>query len=163
MKVTLIVGLLILLLAMPATAQQGTHSQKKDESHGGIGVSWYMPKGELKESHDSGYGVSLIFSYTTSDRMSITGNVAWSQYLANDQSGAPQEKWEDFTAWEFTSGPQFRFSLLYVGLEAGYYTHFDEWALVPNVGVRWKILDLAYRVKMGDETGVHSIRLGVFF
>ena len=164
MKVLLITCLLILALALPAAAQYEVQGQEKgEEAHGGIGVSWYMPQGEIKESHDSGYGLSFIFAYPASDHLDVTGNVAWSHYEINEQPGNALRGTEDFTAWEFTLGPRLRFSIVYVGLEGGYFTGFDEWALVPNAGFRWRIFDLGYRVKMGDNTEVHSIRAGVFF
>jgi hypothetical protein len=159
-----LIGTLVLGLALPAVAQYEVQGQKKEEAaRGGVGVSWYMPKGELKESHDSGYGASVIFSYPASDHLDLTGTTAWSKYLVNDQPGNTALGTEDFSAWEFTLGPRLRFSIVYVGIEGGYFTTFDEWALVPNAGVRWKIFDLGYRMKMGDNTEVHSIRAGVFF
>ena len=164
---TCVTGLFALLVilagAFPVAAQQATPGQKMDEAHGGIGLSYYMPQGNLKETHDSGYGISFMFNYPISDMMDLTGTTAWSRYIINEQPANTLRGSSDLTVWEFTLGPRVRVSIVYLGIEAGYFTNFNEWALVPNAGIRWRIFDLGYRMKTNAGTEVHSIRAGIFF
>jgi len=155
--------LVILAGAFPVAAQQATPGKKLDEAHGGIGLVYYMPKGNLKETHDRGYGISLMFAYPVSDMMDLTGTTGWSRYLIKEQPSNTLRGSSDLTVWEFTLGPRMRVSIVYLGIEAGYFTNFKEWALVPNAGIRWRVFDLGYRMKTNAGTEVHSIRAGIFF
>jgi hypothetical protein len=139
----------------PAAAQNA--QKTKAPPNGGLGLAWLLPQDDLKETHDKGFGIHVMFAYQLADKMELSGTTGWNRLKA-DALGA-----EDFNMWEMTLGPRAMIKMFYLGVEGGYFTKIDEWGWVPNAGVRYKIFDLGYRMKTSGETKYHTIRAGVFF
>lgn len=156
MKKLILLAVGLTLVAAPAFAQK---SAKKSEPRGGLAYARLMPQDDLKDSHDSGNGLHLLFDYDLSDRMDLSITVGWNRISADSDA----EDAEDFTMWELTAGPRTRLKHFYLGVEYGYFTKVDEWGLVPNAGIRYKRFDVGYRMKTSGDAGIHAIRVGYFF
>jgi len=152
-----------LATAVPASAQLGAPPPRIDEPNGGLAAAYLLPREGLEETHDHGWGIHLLFAYGVTIHTDLSGTIGWNRLLARTQpSNAPRGS-DDLVVWEFTLGPRFRVAWFYAGVEGGYFTRFGEWGWVPNAGIRWKILDLGYRLKSGGDAQMHTVRLGVFF
>jgi len=146
----------MMLAATPALAMDS-------DANGGLAFAWHFPQKELKESHDQGYGIHLMFAYELADKWDLSITTGWNRLLANEQPRNSPLGSDDITVWEFTAGPRLRLKWFYAGVEAGYFTKLDKWGWVPNAGVRYKILDLGWRWNSTGESEIQTIRLGVFF
>lgn len=158
MKKWIILAAVLMLAATPVLAQKAV---KKAEPKGALALAWLLPQDSLKDTHDKGYGIHMLFAYQLADKMDFSLTTGWNRLLADSDSEA--EGAEDFTMWEFTAGPRVRLSLAYLGIEGGYFTKIDEWGWVPNAGIRYKRFDVGYRLKTSGETKIHTIRAGYFF
>lgn len=158
MKRWIILAAVLMLAAAPASAQKAA---KKAEPRGGLAFAWLLPQDGLKDTHDKGWGIHLLFAYQVADKMDLSVTTGYDRVLADADAGAMGA--EDFTMWEFTAGPRARIDLFYIGIEGGYFTKIDEWGLVPNAGIRYKRFDVGYRMKTSGDTKIHAIRAGYFF
>lgn len=133
------------------------------DKNGGLAISYASPDGSLSDRAADGVGVAAIFDYPMANLIDITGSLGWYRFNGVTLIEGTNIESDAMDLWEFVAGPQLDLGRLYVGLEGGYYTEFDEWGLVPNVGFRKELIDLSVRYKSTGDNRFYAFRLGFFF
>ncbi len=133
------------------------------EKSGGLAASYITPRGDYRAIVGDGFGISAIFDYPMAGVIDISGSLGWYNFAGVTLLEGTNIKTESSTMWEFSAGPQVDFGKLYIGAEAGYYTEFDEWGVVPNVGLRKDLLDLSVRYNLLGDGEFLAVRAGFFF
>jgi len=152
-----IIGL-TLLIAMTVST-----SVLAGQENGGLAASYVTPKGDFAETVDDGWGTSAIFDYPLSGIINMTGSLGWYTFSGITLVEGTNVKTDSRTMWEFVAGPQADFGMLYIGVEAGYYTDLNEWGVVPNAGIRKNMIDVGVRYTVTDDGEFMAIRIGFFF
>ncbi|MDX2472626.1 MAG: hypothetical protein QNL91_02865 [Candidatus Krumholzibacteria bacterium] len=133
------------------------------EKNGGLAASFAQPGGDFDKVIGSGFGLSAIFDYSMANVVDISGSLGWYRFGGKTLIEGTNVKSESLSVWEFSAGPQIDFGKLYMGVEGAYYTKLDEWGLVPNIGLRKDMIDVAFRYKMTEDSNFYALRLGFFF
>ncbi|MFT5234620.1 MAG: hypothetical protein ACI9UK_002130 [Candidatus Krumholzibacteriia bacterium] len=152
-----------ILWAILALSIMGSASSALAQKTGGLAVSYAKPKGNFEGLVGDGYGLSSVFDYPLSGIVDVTLSLGWYNFEGRTLFEGTNVKTESFSMWEFAVGPQVDFGMLYIGAEGGYYTNVDEWGLVPNVGIRKKMIDASLRYKMTEDAEYYAFRLAFFF
>ena len=133
------------------------------EKNGGLAACYISPTGDFENAVGDGFGLSTVFDYPMTSTLDVTGSLGWYRFSGITLIDGTNLKTDATTMWEFVAGPQLDLNKLYIGIEGGYFTNLKEWGLVPNIGLRKGMVDLAFRYKTTADGKFYAARLGFFF
>lgn len=114
------------------------------------------PTDTFGDFYSTGYGFSSSLEFTLLPIVSVHGGLGWTRFSGE---GAL----EDIDVWEYGLGARAHLGLFYGGLEVDHFSEIDEWGWVPEVGVRFTMLDAGLRYKMSGDANWWGIRAGIRF
>ncbi len=144
-----------LLITLVGTASADTWPGRQEKVLG-IGVKTSFPYAELKDEATTGWGVVGIFDYPLIPLIDLTADVGYNHFPGEGDN-------EDVDVWNVCFGGRLALGVFFMGGEAGYFSHVNEWSYVPSMGLRFDRFEGAIRYKAVGGASWTSLRFGIYF
>lgn len=124
----------------------------------GNSVSVLVPTGDFGDVYKGGFGVNANLEAKLS-KLAVVGEFGYSAFTGDDLVGSETE---DVSAWDLLAG--IKLSLigpLYIEGRTGYYFgDFDEFVVIPAVGLRFKKFDVNAGYQAAGDVNFLNFRVG---
>lgn len=137
--VGLFVAVALVTLPRSADAQLSTHW--------GLGGQLLLPTGDFDDVVTTGWGLSATGELQVLYFLSATGSISYNMFPgeSTDEGQLP-----DVDIFGAALGGRLNLALLFLGLDVGYYSEVDEVSVVPNIGIKLLMFEIAARYKATD-------------
>ena len=123
MRRTLLALGLVALVAPAATAQIPVLDVR-------VGAHAVMPSGDLGDAYDAGFGAYGRIGAPVGP-LKLMASVTWNRF-----KGISTASTTDLDVVTVQGGPHFSFALLDLGIEAGYFSQFEQAGISPNLSLK---------------------------
>ncbi len=138
-SVGLVVALALVAGPRSAEAQLSTHW--------GVGGQLLFPTGDFDKLVTTGWGLSGTGELQVLHFLSATGTISYNKFPGESTDDGDLPDYDIFGA---ALGGRLNLALLFLGLDVGYYSDVDEVSLVPNLGIKLLMFEVAARYKATD-------------
>ncbi|MEJ2482155.1 MAG: hypothetical protein P8049_03305 [Gemmatimonadota bacterium] len=135
----LAIGAAMLVHPSPATAQVRTGI--------GVGGKLLVPTGDLKDEVKSGWGIAGTGELALLGILSGVTELSYNRFPAEDGMRGDGSSYDSKDVFGFTAGARIYLSMLFAGLDVGYFTAVDDGGLLPNIGLRIALFEVMGRYK----------------
>ncbi len=137
------VGLFVALALVAGPRSAGAQLS----THWGVGGQLLLPTGDFDNAVTTGWGLSGTGELQVLYFLSATGTVSYNMFPGESTDGG---KLPDVDIFGAALGGRLNLALLFLGLDVGYYSEVDEVSLVPNIGLKLLMFEVAARYKATD-------------
>ncbi|BDD00927.1 hypothetical protein [Persicobacter psychrovividus] len=161
-------GILLLIVFLSASMAAKAQDAEDRKLIAGNSVAYIIPSGSMADTYTHGFGVFAHFDYPIGKYFAWRLDVGWNDIAGDenqyvDVNGQVLTNHPERTIWEFSTGLQAKYSVVYVEARVGYLSSINSVGIIPAVGLRLGRVDLqgSYTMAGGEEYA--SIRLGYYW
>lgn len=140
-RIVLILAAAVGLLVFPPTAEAQVRTGI------GVGGKLLFPTGSLNDEVKSGWGIAGSGELALLGILSGVGELSYNRFPAEDGIREDGTPFDNKDVFGFTAGARVYLSMLFAGLDVGYFTAVDDGGVLPNLGLRIALFEVMGRYK----------------
>lgn len=140
-RLSMLVAILLAVVVLPARAD----AQFTIGARGKL----LLPTGDFDKEVKSGWGAAAVGDFTLIPLIKLRGEVGYNHFDGEEVNDV--QAYEDRDIWNFGIGGRLQLPIVYLSLDAMYYTDIDEPSVLPGLGLRFLFLDVGARYKWTGE------------
>jgi hypothetical protein len=135
----LALGAAVLVLPSPAVAQV--------RSGIGVGGKLLFPMGDLDDEVKSGWGIAGTGEIALLGILSAVGELSYNRFPAEEGTREDGTPFDNKDVFGLTAGARVYLSMLFAGVDLGYFTAVEDGGVLPNLGLRIALFEVMGRYK----------------
>ncbi len=142
---------IVLILAAAAGLVLPPTAEAQVRTGIGVGGKLLFPTGSLNDEVKSGWGIAGSGELALLGILSGVGELSYNRFPAEDGTREDGTPFDNKDVFGFTAGARVYLSMLFAGLDVGYFTAVDDGGVLPNIGLRIALFEVMGRYKWSGD------------